>query len=146
MLSGCFISGIPLIVAVIEIPQRYQLVNSATPIQAGVRLLSYSATLPFGIILASALTGKSQLPFLYALILGASLQIIGFALLSTLPTSVETWPGQYGYNVIAGLGIGISIGAFFAMGPVAVDKKDQRKCKRTRILHCAADQGLTLYS
>ncbi|KAF3013530.1 hypothetical protein E8E14_009194 [Neopestalotiopsis sp. 37M] len=125
VLLGCFISGIPLIVAVIEIPQRYQLVNSATPIQAGVRLLSYSATLPFGIILASALTGKFQLPFLYTLILAASLQIIGFALLSTLPTSVETWPGQYGYNVIAGLGIGISIGAFFAMGPVAVDKKDQ---------------------
>jgi hypothetical protein len=126
-------------------PQRYQLVNSATPIQAGLRLLSYSATLPFGIVLASALTGKFHIPFLYPLIFGASLQIVGFGLLSTLPTAKETWPGQYGYNVIAGLGIGISIGAFFAMGPVAVDKKDQRKFEKNKKFYGVTGLKLTIY-
>ncbi|KAI2620776.1 major facilitator superfamily domain-containing protein [Hypomontagnella submonticulosa] len=125
VLLGCFISGVPLIVAVIEIPQRYQLVNAATPIQAGARLLSYAAMLPFGIVLSNALTGKFQVPFVYTLILGAALQTVGFALLSTLPTTVETWTGQYGYSVISGLGIGISIGTFYVIGPIAVDKKDQ---------------------
>ncbi|KAI0379255.1 major facilitator superfamily domain-containing protein [Hypomontagnella monticulosa] len=125
VLLGCFISGVPLIVAVIEIPQRYQLVNAATPIQAGARLLAYAAMLPFGIVLSNALTGKFRVAFVYTLILGAALQTIGFALLSTLPTTVETWTGQYGYSVISGLGIGISIGTFYVIGPIAVDKKDQ---------------------
>jgi len=33
-LLGCFLSGAPLTIAVIELPQRYQVVNASTPLSA----------------------------------------------------------------------------------------------------------------
>ncbi|CAG8953094.1 hypothetical protein HYFRA_00003289 [Hymenoscyphus fraxineus] len=124
-LFGLFVSGVPVIVAVIELPQRYQIVNAASPLSAGVRLLAYAAPLPFGIVFANTLTGKYRVPFIYSLSGGAILQTVGFALQSTLPNTLRTWPGQYGYSVITGLGMGMSMGTYYIMTPISVGKKDQ---------------------
>lgn len=66
------------------------------------------------------------MPFIYGLIAGAVLQTVGFALLSTIPTTADVWPGQYGYYVIAGLGTGASIGTQYLMAPLVVDHEDKR--------------------
>lgn len=114
-------------IAAIEMPQRYQLVNASSPLSAGVKFLAFAAPMPFGILLGSVLTGKRRVPFVHTLLLAAALQTVGFALLSTVPTTVHVWAGQYGYSVIAGLGVGLSVGSYYVLTPIACDKKDQRK-------------------
>jgi hypothetical protein len=124
-LFGCFLSGAPLTIAVIELPQRYQIVNSSTPLDAGVKLLAYAVACPLGVVIASMATGRLRIPFVGVMLLGCTLQTVGFALISTLPTYVEAWNGQYGYSVIAGLGTGATIGSLYMLAPITVDKKDQ---------------------
>ncbi|KUJ15089.1 efflux pump antibiotic resistance protein [Mollisia scopiformis] len=124
-LLGCFLSGAPLTIAVIELPQRYQIVNASSPLDAGVKLLAYAAACPLGVVMASMATGRLRFPFVAVMLLGCTLQSVGFGLLSTLPTYTENWNGQYGYSVIAGLGTGSTIGALYMLGPIAVQKKDQ---------------------
>lgn len=113
-------------IASIELPQRFQLVNESSPLDAGVRLLFFALAMPIGIVVASALTGRLRLPFVFALIFGGCLQIAGFALLSTAPTSIQIWKGIYGYCVLAGLGVGVSAGTYYMMVPIACAKEDQR--------------------
>lgn len=111
--------------AVIELPQRYQLVNLSSPLGAGVKLLPYAVYCPTGILLTTVLTERLRVPFVYTLLLGTLLQTVGFALLSTVPNTIQVWGGQYAYSVIAGLGTGATIGTLYSMAPVVVDKKDQ---------------------
>lgn len=127
-LVGLFFSGGPLTIAVIELPQRYQIVNASSPLDAGVKLLAYAAACPVGVVMASMATGRLRFPFITVMLLGTVLQTVGFALLSTLPTYKQDWNGQYGYSVIAGLGTGSTIGSLYMLGPIAVDKKDQGEC------------------
>jgi len=114
-------------IASIELPQRYQLVNESSSLGAGVKLLAYAVPMPVGILIGSILNGKQRLPFVYTLLLGATLQTVGFALLSTVPTTTHLWRGQLGYSVIAGLGVGISVGTYYVLTPIVCDKPDQRK-------------------
>ncbi|KAF9701930.1 hypothetical protein EKO04_001172 [Ascochyta lentis] len=122
---GCFVSGAPITIAVIGLPQRYQIVNLNSPLDAGVKLLAYAAATPVGVVLASLATGKIRIPFVYVLLVGCALQTTGFALLSTLPVGLDTWPGQHGYSVLTGLGTGCTIGTLYMLAPISVDKKDQ---------------------
>lgn len=124
-LIGCFLSGAPLTIAVIELPQRYQIVNANTSLHAGVKLLAYAIACPLGVVMASTATGRLRIPFVWVLLLGCSLQTAGFALMSTLPTYMQEWNGQYGYSVLAGLGTGATIGSLYMLAPISVDKKDQ---------------------
>lgn len=126
-LLGCFLSGAPLTIAVIELPQRYQIINDSSPLNAGVKLLAYAAACPVGVVMASMATGRLRFPFVWVMLVGCTLQVVGFALMSTLPTYLEAWNGQYGYSVIAGLGTGANIGALYMLAPIVVDKKDQGK-------------------
>ena len=114
-------------IAAIELPQRYQLVNESSSLGAGVKLLAYSVPMPIGILIGSILTGKRRLPFVYTLLVGATLHTVGFALMSTVPTTTHLWRGQFGYSVKAGLGVGISVGTYYVLTPIACDKQDQRK-------------------
>lgn len=118
-------SGAPITIAVIGLPQRYQIVNADAPLNAGVKLLAYAAATPVGVVLASLATGKIRIPFVYVLLVGCALQTTGFALLSTLPVDGTTWSGQYGYSVLTGLGTGCSIGTLYMLAPISVEKRDQ---------------------
>jgi hypothetical protein len=121
-------------IAPIELPQRYQLVNETSPLAAGVRLLAFGVPFPVGLVMGSFLTGRLRIPFFLTLLFGTVLQIVGFALLSTIPSTVHLWPGQFGYSVIAGLGVGISAGTYYLMTPISCDKKEQRKLPHS--MHC----------
>ncbi|KAL9110462.1 MAG: hypothetical protein Q9227_005006 [Pyrenula ochraceoflavens] len=124
-LLGCFLSGAPLTIAIIELPQRYQIVNHNSPLDAGAKLLAYAIAHPVGVVATSAATGRFKVPFVYTMFFGCALQVTGFALLSTLPTSTETWNGIYGYSVVAGLGTGVTLGSAYMLAPISVEKKDQ---------------------
>lgn len=124
-LFGAFLVGAPMTISSIQLPQRYQLVNESSPLGAGVKFLAYGVPFPVGVVITSILAGRFRIPFIYIILLGTVLQIVGFALLSTTPSTVHPWPGQFGYSVITGLGVGITGGLYNFLNPLSIDKKEQ---------------------
>ncbi|KAI0805328.1 major facilitator superfamily domain-containing protein [Xylaria sp. FL0064] len=124
-LLGAFLVGAPMTIAAIQLPQRYQLVNKSSPLDSGVKFLAYGVPFPVGVVMSSILAGRFRIPFVYIILLGTVIQIVGFALLSTTPDSVEPWPGQYGYSFIAGLGTGITGGLYTFLNPLSIHKNEQ---------------------
>lgn len=107
------------------IPQRFQLVYGTSGLDAGVRLIPFTAAIPVSSIIASALAGKYKIPPLYLIIAGSCLQVLGFALLGTLPSTLEIPARIYGFEVIAGWGCGINFPLLFVMVPFVIGKREQ---------------------
>ena len=124
--------GAPFNVVIFLIPQRFQVVNGTSPLGAGTRLLPFTCACPIGSIAASILS-KKKVPPIYLVIAGSCLQVLGFALLSTAPTAMHMSRAQYGYQSIAGTGVGINIITLILMAPFCVEKRD----RGTRV--CALD-------
>ncbi|KAB8271195.1 major facilitator superfamily domain-containing protein [Aspergillus minisclerotigenes] len=122
---GFFTTGLPMTVSIIMIPQRFQIVNGCSPIDAGVRFLAYALSSPVGIMSCSVLTGRLKIPFCYVALGGIVLQVVGLFLFSETAFSTEISAAQYGYLVLAGLGTGTSVAVFYMMVPLVVDGKDQ---------------------
>ncbi|KAL2864859.1 uncharacterized protein BJX67DRAFT_389704 [Aspergillus lucknowensis] len=122
---GFLLTSAPLTICVIELSQRYQTLNESSPLGAGVKLLAYALSQPVGSFICSTLSGRLKVPFVYILLSGIVLQIAGMFLLSTTPTTVHVWTGQFGYAVLAGLGVGIAVAAMYNMVPLVVEKDDQ---------------------
>ncbi|KAA8564176.1 hypothetical protein EYC84_011123 [Monilinia fructicola] len=80
--------GAPWFVTIFQLPQRFQVVDNATALQAGLRLIPFT----------------------------------DFALLSTLSISEATSAAQYGYQVIAGFGVGINISTLILITPYSVNE------------------------
>ncbi|GAB1195103.1 hypothetical protein APSETT444_004357 [Aspergillus pseudonomiae] len=53
------------------------------------------------------------------------LQVVGLFLFSETTFATKTSAAQYGYLVLAGLGTGTTVAAFYMMAPLVVDGKDQ---------------------
>ncbi|KAK1142913.1 hypothetical protein N8T08_007154 [Aspergillus melleus] len=122
---GWLLSGPPLVVCVIDLPQRYQTVNKSSPLGAGVKLLAYALSNPIGGSTSSFLMTKFKVPFVYTLFVGFVLQSVGFFLMSEIPTTVSLWLGQFGYSVIFGLGLGVTTSVLYMLVPESVDESDQ---------------------
>lgn len=66
------------------------------------------------------------MPPIYLVLAASAIQVIGFALLSTLSVGATTSKSQYGYQAIAGFGTGINISTLILMTPHSVaDARDQ---------------------
>ncbi|KUJ10779.1 MFS general substrate transporter [Mollisia scopiformis] len=103
----------PFTVAVIQIPQRDQAVGATSPIRAGVNLLPFTLMLSVGSIFASISTSRSRAPPMFVFLVGAILQTVGCALMSTL--GVHVGSKAYGYEVILALGLEakINVGSIY---------------------------------
>ncbi|KAI0150189.1 major facilitator superfamily domain-containing protein [Xylariaceae sp. FL1272] len=124
LLNFVFLGG-PTLISIFLIPQRFQLVYGTSGLTAGVKLIPFSITLPFGAIFASILAGKPKIPALYLVISGSLLQIIGFSVLGTLPTTVSIPPSIYGGEFLAGLGCGMNFSLLFIMIPLINESRDR---------------------
>ena len=109
----------------INIPQRFQVVNNLSAFDAGWRLLALMLCSPLGSAVSGFLVSKIQLPPIYIFLVAAILQTVGLALMGTLSV---TEPGvasaQYGYQVILGLGIGLTLSSLIVAAPTVIDDKD----------------------
>ncbi|KAH8685445.1 MFS multidrug transporter-like protein [Tricladium varicosporioides] len=112
--------GAPWFVTIFQLPQRFQVVNNASALSAGIRLVPFTLAAPIGSVVSAAIAGKFKVPPIYLVIGGSCLQVIGFALLSTLPLIARMVPEQYGYQVIAGFGVGINISTLIVMTPYSI--------------------------
>ena len=118
-----FLAGAPFFVTRIQIPQRFQIVNGTSTLEAGVRMLPFILAIPISTAFASISTSKLRMPPIYLFALGCIFQSVGTGLMSTLP--VNMGPKDYGYEVILGLGLGLNIGSVIIVTPNLIRGKDQ---------------------
>ncbi|RYP41388.1 hypothetical protein DL767_001026 [Monosporascus sp. MG133] len=103
-------TGFTYLSLLIIIPERFQIVNAENALWSGIHLLPMLGATAFGSFLAGALSSKRNNTSI-TLIASLCLQLIGTGLLSTLSNVTTEIKAQYGYQVILGLGIGLSLGA-----------------------------------
>ncbi|KAI0429506.1 putative multidrug resistance protein fnx1 [Xylaria sp. FL1042] len=106
------------------LPQRFQLVYGTSGLGAGVRLIPFTVVIPIGSIFAGILVGKAKIPPVFLLVLGSVLQVVGFALIGTLPSDLDIPSQIYGYQVLAGWGCGINFALLFILIPFVNKKQD----------------------
>ncbi|KAI9647503.1 hypothetical protein NHQ30_003888 [Ciborinia camelliae] len=125
MLFVSLLLGIPFTVLVVNIPQKFQTVKGLSPLQAGIRLLPYALIAPIGSFMANGIISKAKkFPPVFLVLIGAVLQVLGLALYSGLDTGIYIKKSQYGFQAIAGFGLGISFGTLVLMTPFSVDPQD----------------------
>ena len=113
-----------LTVSIVQIPQRFMLVNRLSAIDAGVRLLPFAAVMTSSSVIISIVMTKSRIPVVYALLFGACLEVAGVAGLSRTSTQAHVEVSQFGFQVLAAVGVGFFNIILLLMTPHVVDKKD----------------------
>jgi hypothetical protein len=110
----------------INLPQRFQAVDGATPFEAGIRLLPLLLSSPVATAIAGQLASKYKVPPFFLLLFATSLQILGIGLSS----SVKFTSGKemYGYEVIMGFGFGMGLVSLLIFTPLVVDRADMGTC------------------
>jgi hypothetical protein len=134
--SGIILQGGPLTVTNLQIPQRFQLVTGLSSLDAGVRFIPFGVALSVGTITSANMARRSSLPAVYSVIVGALLQVIGFALLASSGTWVEIPAAIYGYLVIAGFGCGVSYQTLMLFIPAAAEKRDHGEHRPLNLAGC----------
>ncbi|KAI0473346.1 putative multidrug resistance protein fnx1 [Xylariaceae sp. FL0804] len=116
LLNFGFLGG-PTIISMFILPQRFQVVYGTSGLEAGVRLIPFTLSIPFGSIFGNTIAAKLKIPAVYLLITGSVLQVIGFALLGTLPSSIHPPAKTYGFEILSGWGCGMNFSLLFIMIP-----------------------------
>ncbi|OGM45366.1 MFS multidrug transporter [Aspergillus bombycis] len=119
-----FASGCPWNVVIVYLAQRFQALERLSPVDAGIRLIPYAALATVSAAAANLACLRGRIPFVYLMLLGSVLQTVGMALFSILPQSDLFPAAGYGYEVIAGIGIGITIGVCVLAVPYIVETQD----------------------
>lgn len=125
MLLNAIFLGAPWFVTIFQLPQRLQVVNGTSPLAAGIRFIPFTLAAPLGSVAAPTIAKVGKVPPIYLVVFASVIQVIGFALLSTLPTSQSIAPAQYGYEILAGFGCGINITLLILMTPFSVEERDK---------------------
>jgi len=112
-----------LTTVIFQVPQRYMLVNHLAILDAGLRLLPFTAVMALSSVLVAVLMNKIQVPAVYTLLAGALFQVIGVVGLSQASTRPEIDPAQYGFEVFAGVGVGIFNVILILLAPRIVQKQ-----------------------
>ncbi|KAI1773206.1 putative efflux pump antibiotic resistance protein [Hypoxylon cercidicola] len=125
MLLGFFLLGGPITVTVFQLPQRFQLVNGLSGLDAGVRMLPFAVGVTVGSSVGARIADQFQTSTIFVVIAGSILQVIGLVLLSYLSTSVAIPSELYGYLVLIGFGCGINYSTLYLMIPITVHSRDR---------------------
>ncbi|KAF3912778.1 hypothetical protein ABW20_dc0107856 [Dactylellina cionopaga] len=105
LVSG--IVGVPIYVTIINIPQRYQIVNGKSPIAAGVLLLPMLVTSPVMSLVPGLALKKYYVYIPYGFTVGCALALIGSAGLGSLGDGTTIPPKTYGFLILLGAGMGL---------------------------------------
>ena len=101
-------TGFLLFLAIVVIPERYQIVNSTSALGAGLRLIPLLVASSVGSTIASIMASRTNQVF-YNMIVANCLLLLGTGLMSTGTLSARSDPALYGYQIIFGLGIGTTL-------------------------------------
>ena len=119
-----FLGG-PWFVSVFQLPQKFQIVHGSSGLRAGIQTMPFTFAAPLGSAFSSMAAGKLRIPVVYVVLCAGVLQVIGYALLASLPASTKIVAREYGYQVIAGFGCGINISTLLLIVPFVVEGRDK---------------------
>ena len=77
-----------------------------------------------GSVVVPSIAKAGKVPPTYLVMMASVIQMVGFALLSTLPGAVSSMAAQYGYENLAGFGCGINITLLILMTPFSIEGRD----------------------
>jgi hypothetical protein len=124
MLLQSFFLGVPFTMLVIMLPQRFQTVNSLSALDAGLRLLPYAILAPIGSLMSNIIFMRRP-KHMILLVTGASFQVVGLALLASESSASGNIPSRlYGYEILAGFGVGITFGTLVTITPSSIEPRD----------------------
>ncbi|KAF2469066.1 MFS multidrug transporter-like protein [Lindgomyces ingoldianus] len=123
VMANSWLAGAIMTVTIIQIPQRFVLVNGLSPMAAGVRLLPFTTVMASSSVLASIITSKAKIPVVNVLIFAGLLMIAGTVGLSQTPVSPAIWGPQYGFQILAGVGVGIFNVMVILLPPYIVERQ-----------------------
>jgi len=117
------LSGFPTLTLLFALPLRLQVVNDRNALTAGTALLPMLIASAFGSVIAGFVT--SRWPLYYVLLsIGAGLTTLGCALLTTLDAAVAIQGKVYGFEVLVGLGFGLTVACSTGMSIRVTDARD----------------------
>ena len=124
-LANAWLSGMVMMVSIVQIPQRFMLVNRISAIDAGVRLLPFAAVMCVASLAVAMISTRTKrgVHVVFALVLGGVLQVAGTAGLSQTSNDLAIDASRYGFQVLAAVGVGIFNYVLILLTPLAVDKK-----------------------
>lgn len=117
------LTGFVLLLTIINVPIRAQIVNLDSAIKSGILLLPLMGGTAVGSALGGSASSKKNNTF-WTLTLASIFMLVGTALLSTLPGSLEPAAKQWGFETILGLGLGLSLSSMTLLTSVQVQLQD----------------------
>jgi len=120
------LTGYVQFTAVFSIPLRAQIVDLDSPVKSGLRLLPLVAATACGSLFGGGASAKWNLTF-YTMSIGTALICIGTGLLSHLPGDGHQTKAQYGWEVVLGLGLGMTVSTATFMNSLEVEFIDHGK-------------------
>lgn len=117
-------TGFPYISLSIIIPERFQIVNRESVMMAGLHILPMLGSCAVGSFLGGAISSRKNNTSL-TLVIAASLQLLGVGLMSMLTGVEASVKAQYGFQVILGLGVGMSFSAATVMTSILAAERSE---------------------
>lgn len=117
-------SGIPYNILIINIPQRFQELDGASPMAAAVRLIPFNLLIAITCVMVNIFVMKTGVPCIWVLLFGSIVQVGGLAWFCVLPDDGTLPSTIYGCQVLTGFGIGCVLGITLLMPPLVVEKRD----------------------
>ncbi|KAF2752776.1 MFS general substrate transporter [Pseudovirgaria hyperparasitica] len=123
MLVDSWLVGAIVAVSIVQIPQRFAVVNGYSILDAGVRLLPFAAVMAVSSILATVIMTRAKIPAVNMLISSGLLMVAGTVGLSKSSTSGQLQAHQYGFQILTGSGVGIMVVVLGILPPYVVERK-----------------------
>jgi hypothetical protein len=98
-------------------------VDLNSPVKSGLRLLPLVGATAFGSLFGGGASAVKNLTF-YTMNAGTALMLVGTGLLSHLPADGHHINAQYGWEVLLGLGLGMSVSTATFMNSLEVEFLD----------------------
>lgn len=101
---------------------------------AGIYLIGYSAIAAVAAAIINIASARGRIPFIYTLLVGCTVHTVGIGLLSTIANSRGFHATDIGYLVIAGTGMGLTMGVLVLSTPYIVEDRDLGMCSSEKLL------------
>ncbi|KAJ5717461.1 hypothetical protein N7488_003107 [Penicillium malachiteum] len=124
ILISSFVTGAVWNVVLVYVPQQAQILLNKSPLDSGIYLIAYSAVAAVAAAIVNIASSRGRIPFVYSLLVGCIIHTVGVGLLSTITTSNGSHATDIGYEIIAGAGIGLTLGVLLLSTPYIVEDRD----------------------
>ncbi|KAI1263893.1 major facilitator superfamily domain-containing protein [Xylariaceae sp. FL1019] len=118
-----FCTGFVYLSILVVLPERFQIVNGDNSLLSGIHLLPMLGATSLGAFSAGAASRRRNNTS-WTLMAAHACQLLGIGLMATLRDTTTEIKAQYGFQVILGLGIGLSLGAVTIMASVQSHQGD----------------------